>query len=291
MQFAMYSGFSDRLSRDGIEKTAAFAVETGYSAVEFFEDLISKKTLIVPDGKAARRIKGELAAQGLNVACYSAFANIWNRGIFAESDQHTKLETFYRALEIAAELDSPYFHHTLLPWLTPPVDAPSFEDGIKLAVEIAAKVADYAKPLGITCIYEEQGLYVNGVDGFGAFYWELKKNCSNVGVCGDFGNILWANEEPQLFLKTFKNEICHVHVKDYLQKCDIVTSGEEWLPARNNTWIKDADIGTGIIDFRTCLKILQEVGYDGYYSMEFPDYEPFAERSRLAMEYLRNAYS
>ena len=41
-------------------------------------------------------------------------------------------------------------------------------------MEAAAEVADYAKPLGVKCIYEDQGLFANGVDGFGAFYRQMK---------------------------------------------------------------------------------------------------------------------
>lgn len=287
MKFAMYSGFSNMLCRDGIEKTAEFAVNTGYSAVEFFESLSGTAQLTVPDAKAAAKVKRELESRGLDTACYSAFANIWDKGSFSAPAQHTPLPVFYRALDIAAELGSPYFHHTMLPWLSLPADAPSFEDGIKLAVETASQIAEYAKPLGITCIYEDQGQYVNDVNGFGAFYWELKKNCNNVGVCGDFGNILFANVLPQPFLEAFKDEICHVHVKDYLQKSGTVSPGDGWYSARNNTWLKDTDIGTGIIDFKECLKILKSVGYDGYYAMEFLAHEPFSERSRQAFEYLK----
>ena len=175
MQFTMYAGFSERIAQNGIEQAAQYAAETGFASVEFLEDIRGEASLIVPDLVSAAKVKKELNRQSLGVACYSAVANIWQN--------QTTEQSFERALEVAAELGAPYFHHTLLPWLRLPSDAPAFEEGIKLAIEVAGRVADYAKNLGITCIYEDQGQYINGVSGFGAFYWELKKYCTNVGVC------------------------------------------------------------------------------------------------------------
>lgn len=279
MQFTMYAGFSGRIAGNGIEKAAQCAAETGFAAVEFLEYLIDDKPLIVPDIASAGKIKKELDRQGLGVACYSAVANIWNN--------KTTDQSFKQALEIAAELTAPYFHHTLLPWLTPPADAPAYEEGIKLAIERAACVADYAKDLGIICIYEDQGQYVNGVSGFGAFYWELKKICSNIGVCLDLGNILFVNEKPEAFLAAFKDEVRHVHVKDYLWKNSMVSPGEAWLPGKDNSWLCETNIGTGIVNFKACMKLLKDIGYNGTYSLERSDAEPYQENTRRTMEYLR----
>ena len=35
-----------------------------------------------------------------------------------------------------------------------------------MAADAAARVANYAATLGLTCIYEDQGFYLNGIDGF-----------------------------------------------------------------------------------------------------------------------------
>lgn len=279
MQFTMYADFSDRIALDGIEKASQCAVKAGFSSVEFLEYLIDDKPFVVPDLTSASRVKKELERQGLGIACYSAVANIWN--------DKTTYHAFKHALEIAAELGSPYFHHTLLPWLNPPADAPTLETGIKKAVEVAARVADYAKTLGIICIYEDQGRYINGVSGFGAFYWELKKLCSNVGVCGDFGNILFVNEKPEDFLAAFRNEIRHIHVKDYLLEHSTVSPGENWIYGKDDNWLCGTDIGTGIVNINKCMKLLKDIGYTGTYSIECIIPEPYFENTRRIMEYLR----
>ena len=55
---------------------------------------------------------------------------------------------------------------------------------IDAAVAAAERIANHAEKFGITCIYEDQGYYVNGVEGVGVFYREIKKHCKNVGVWG-----------------------------------------------------------------------------------------------------------
>lgn len=279
MQFTMYSGFSERLAQYGIEKVADIASETGFTSVEFLEYLVGNRALIVPDLASASKIKKELNRHDLSVACYSAYANIWK--------EQTTQQDFQKALEIAAELGATYFHHTLLPWDRPPVDAPSFEDGIKLAIESAIKVADYAKPLGITCIYEDQGRYINGVSGFGAFYWELKKNCSNVGICGDLGNILSVVEKPEDFLAAFQGEIVHVHVKDYKYVPAPLLPDPGYCQDKDNNWMCEAEVGSGVVDFKACMKVLKESGYQGSYALETDDSEPYQQKTQFIMEFLQ----
>ena len=283
MKFTMYSGFSERLAQYGIEKIAKLVAETGFSSVEFLEYLIPGRKFIVPDFASASKIKKELNKYDLDVRCYSVFANIWN--------ELTTKQDFRKALEIAAELGAPYFHHTLLPWDKPPVDAPSFEDGIKLSIEAAAKVAEYAKPLGITCIYENQGQYINGVSGFGAFYWELKRNCTNVGICGDLGNILSVTEKPEDFLTVFQDEIVHVHIKDYKYVSPPLLPGHSYWQDKENNWLCEAEIGTGVVDFKACMKVLKESGYNGSYSLELNVPDPYKENMHSVMEYLRKSLS
>ena len=283
MEFTMYTGFAEGLAMNGIEKTVGLAAETGFSSVEILEYLIPGRELVVTDLAFASKIKRELDRHGLGVACYTAYAYIWK--------EQTSQQDFHRALDNAAELGAPYFQHTILPWGKPPVDAPSFEDGIKLAVETAIKVAEYAKPLGITCIYEDQGIYTNGVSGFGDFYWEVKKNCANVGICGDFANIIEVAEKPEDFLSAFRGEIAHVHIKDCKYLSDDFLPDKTCWQDKDNNWMCNAEIGKGIVDMKSCLKVLKESGYQGAYALEDALYEPYSKSAQQVMEYLRKTMS
>lgn len=81
-----------------------------------------------------------------------------------------------KMVEIASALGSPYFHNALLTWISLPEDAPGFEEGINAALLVAERIANHAKKFGITCLYEDQGHCVNGVEGFGIFSHKMKSD-------------------------------------------------------------------------------------------------------------------
>lgn len=280
MKFAMYYGFSERLKSQGCREAVDEAKKLGFSAVELLADLISENPdNPVKDVLEARQLKALLEQEGLSVCCYSVCVNLWkNPG--AE-------QAMYRQIEIAAELGSPYVHHTLLPWLTLPEHAPGYNEAVGEITESAARIADYAKSFGIRCIYEDQGFYFNGIEGFGGFFREMKKRCRNIGICADLGNILFVREKPEDFLMAFGQDVCHVHVKDYLYKQTMTAPGKYWLKTDADSWLRDTMIGDGIVDFEQCMKVLKNRNYTGYFSLENTHPEPYEEGVLQAMEYLR----
>lgn len=279
MNFTMYTQFSDTVLKRGIEYATEYAARLGFNSVEVFANANEPERNAIPDTVSAKYAKSLLDKAGLSVACYSVFVNL-----FQNEEGEKEL---MKHVEIAAQLGSPYLHHTLLPWLVLPENAPEYENAIDTIVEAAGRVADYASKFGITCIYEDQGYYVNGIEGFGGFWKKMKSRSQNVGICGDLGNILFVNEKPEAFLQAYIDDICHVHVKDYLWKKGLVSPGRFWLGAKGNTWLRDTMVGSGIIDFEACIQILNEAGYRGSYALELGHPEPFEEGVYQAMEYLR----
>lgn len=273
MNFAMYTGFSDRIRECGIEKAADYAKSLGYTSVELYEEILPGSKYSIPNVASARAVKAVLEEKELSVACYSVYVDIWqNEGA---------IDVLMNLIEIASELGSPFFHHTLLPGIVP-----SYEEGIRAAVDASARIADYAATFGITCIYEDQGQYVNGVEGFQGFWSEMKKRCGNVGICGDLGNILFVNEAPEAFLKAYIKDIRHIHVKDYLWKERLASPGKYWNRAKGDSWLRDTMIGSGVVDFEACMEILKEAGYEGAFALELNHPEPYEAGVQQAMEYL-----
>lgn len=279
MNFTMYGDFSLMLAQEGIEKTVDYAARMGYSSVEMFVDARFPEENPIPDVRTAHLVREKLRQRGLTVACYSVFANVW--------DNKEHISTLLQLVDIAAELGSPFFHHTMLPWKTVCEDSPSYEEAIDVAVDAAAYVAEYAGKQGITCIYEDQGQYINGVNGFRGFWTKIQKRCKNVGICGDLGNIMFVNERPEAFLEAYKDDICHVHVKDYLWKHGAESPGRYWMKAKGDSWLRDTMIGSGEVDFETCMKILKGTGYKGAFALELDHPEPLVEGTYQAMEYLK----
>ena len=274
MRFTFYTHFNGMAARDGMEKTADWAAGHGFSAVEVLESAGPGYPSLYPDREAAVQAKHILAERGLSVACYSVGTSVYRNPEAVAS-------------EIAAALDCPFLHHTLLLWLAPFEGMPSFEEGIACAVEAAAEVADYAKPLGVRCIYEDQGLFANGVEGFGAFYRQIKQRCDNVGVCGDMGNSLFVDEGAERFFAAYAEDICHVHVKDYLIRTFEKAPSRNWYPTKGGRWLRETMLGDGNVDVEACMAILQKAGYDGMYALELCHPEPFEAGVKQAMEYLR----
>lgn len=279
MKFTMYTGFSKKVLEYGIEYAAEYALQMGFSSVEFLANSCREDNNAIIDVTTARHAKEVLDQYNLSVACYSVFSDLWkNSG---------EEKVLMKQVEIATALGSPYFHHTLIPWLTVPKSAPSYWEAIEKVVDSAARIADYGNTFGITCIYEDQGCYVNGVSGFQGFWNQMQMRCKNIGICGDLGNILFVNELPQDFLRTYIKDICHVHVKDYLWKKAEVSPGSYWVEAKDNSWLRDTMVGNGVIDFGTCMNILKNAGYQGYFSLENTHPEPYEEGVQQAMEYLK----
>lgn len=278
MKFTMYNGFGDMVVRKGIDQTAAYVRKLGFSSVEASADLYfgTKNPFnCVSDAQTARVV---LEENQLSVSCYTAYTDLWG--------DPTCEASMCKHIEIASALGSPYFHHTLAPRLTAASD-PEYQMVIKKLVEVASRIADYADTLGVTCIYEDQGFYVNGVEGFGGFWREMKQRCRNIGVCGDMGNILFVNETPKAFFENYIEDICHVHVKDYLWKKAKQSPGLYWEEAAEDSWLRDTMIGHGVVDIESCLKILKDAGYSGSFALELSHPEPYEEGVAQAMEYLK----
>ncbi|MBR5871488.1 MAG: sugar phosphate isomerase/epimerase [Clostridia bacterium] len=279
MNYTFYTEFIEMLGRDGAQKTAEYAKKMGFSSVEVLETVGEGHPRVIPDGNTAADVKRVFDEYGITVACYSVGCDVYRR---PEAE-----DVLVRHAEIAAALGCPYLHHTLKTGLRMEPDAPAADEVLAHVAAAAIRVADRAKPLGVTCLYEDQGMYANGIENFGRFYREVHRVCDNTGVCGDFGNILFVDEDPVQFLSAFASDIRHVHVKDYLRKnfADAVPTGG-WYPTKHGQYLRDTTVGAGIIDIPACMKVLHDAGYNGAYALELCHPEPFDGGVRVAMQYL-----
>lgn len=277
MKFAFYSRFETMVAELGVEEAAKYARAHGFDGVEFYCDAVANVSAI-PTVEAAREVKQVLDAYGLPMVCVSCAYDA-----IACPDA---VKTMQKTMEITSALDSPYLHHTLL---INPVKGESEAEvfrKIDLAADAAVAIADVAKEYGITCIYEDQGRYVNGRDCFGRFFENVKSRAKNVGVCADVGNILYADEEPEDFLPAFAADIKHVHIKDYLRKRVPTSPGKGWMRTKRGDYLRNTVIGHGVIDFSRVMAFLREIDYDGYFALELNHPEPFEDGIEQALSFL-----
>ncbi len=262
MNFTMCAKWYHRVKACGIEAAADEAVRLGFSSVEFFEFIGKDWVELVPSLEAAREYRRILSERGLSVACYSVAVNLYDP-TSPDGINHASEEKLMKYVERAVLLGSPYLHHTI----TLGTEGTPIPYGKMLTTVLPAvvRVAKYAASLGVACLYEDQGLYFNGVDGFGAFYRAVKARVPSVGICGDVGNTLFVNEPPVDFYRAFASEFKHVHLKDYVV-CEANDEGAD--QTRDGTYVKECVIGEGIVDAVTALEILKESGYAGAIALE-----------------------
>lgn len=283
MEFAMFTRFTGLVKEKGLEYAAQYAKELGLTGVEFLAYTANTDYCPIKNAEQAREAKKILDSYGLPVVCFSVCSNLWN-----EADAEQNLMSY---VEITAALGCPYIHHTLLHTLSSSESEPTFEQVLEPVVASAARVADYAKTLGVTCIYEDQGFYFNGVRNFGMFYDAVREKCDNVGVCGDVGNSLFVGEDPAVFFETFAKDIRHVHIKDYLFRSAQNVPEGNWDQTKEGDWLKETVPGTGIVNLEACIQCLKNAGYDGVLSLESSYRIPFDVGVKQTIEYITRLWA
>ena len=279
MRFTNYTPFCADLEKHGIEYAAAHSAELGFEAVEFLDLCPIEQPL--PSRIQAEQVVQALRANGLSVACYSLCADL------SVPDREALLKELFLHVDFAAAIGSPFFHHTVVCGLELPPNAPTYDEMLALVLPVVTAVARRCAEYGMTCLYEPQGMYFNGVDGLGRLFAEVKKTCPNVGICGDVGNSLFADTPATDIYDAFIDHMVHVHVKDYQ-----VGQGEEGettdLYSRSGIPIYDRDIGRGVTDFEYCFAKLKAAGYDGDIAFEITGDD---QTVRDAMQFVRDLWN
>ena len=258
MKYSNYYAFQRDCKANGIEYAAKHSAALGFDAVEFLDVLMSPSPQY--ESLDASYVKSVLEQNGLTVACFSVVVNLLT------TDFAILKERFAKQIEFAARLGAPCLHHPLVPGLSMAEDAPSYASVFDRILEPAVWIAERCAEYGLTCLYEPQGMYFNGVEGLKPFYQCVSKACSNVAICGDVGNALFVDVSANEIYDAFLHDIKHVHVKDYLIGDRAIE--ERCWQSRGGKWISECPIGTGVTDFSYCFNRLKQVGYDASISFE-----------------------
>lgn len=231
------------------------AIEYGLSAVEF----LNVMHLNTPNQEEAKKIREYADQKNIKIPCFSVFINL------ADMELSEAVSTLKAYGDVAKILGSPFLHHTIIGEFREPQNVlPRKKELFEKGITAVREVYDYCASIGIRTIYEDQGYVFNGVDSFGEFLTTVNRN---VGVVADFGNVHESKDGIVDFVKAFADKTVHVHLKDI-----IFTETNETgrgLPSLNGKFMNEVQIGTGIVDFKQCVSILKNAGYDGYYSLEY----------------------
>lgn len=257
MKYSNYSLFSSDHAHKGLEYAIKHTVELGFDAVEHIENALGDGGKL-KSASDASNMKRLLSDNGLTVSCYSLLVDLLCE------DKNAIMDRAFRHIEYAAELGAPFFHHTLVPGYDLEKKVLPLDEVLKIISDDAEKLARRCNEYGITCLYEPQGLYFNGVEGVRGILEEMKKRGCNVGICGDTGNSIFVDCSPFDIYENFADDIKHIHVKDYYW-------GKSTAPAKYSSisgkTIAEAPLGEGDSEISKCLKYLPE--YDAAMSFEF----------------------
>jgi len=229
-----------------------YAVERNISSIEGFAHLGLEK----PDTEEARRIREYADKKGVTFCCFSVGA------VVAGDNRRNEIERVKRFVDVAHVLGSPFIHHTITPGYTPAEHTPGEVENIfNEAIASLREIYDYAAPLGIRAVYEEQSLLFNGIKGFERLFEAIDRD---IGVVADLGNIYQLNETICPFIERFRDKIVHVHVKD-IGYFDEATA----YRAFNGRYMRElTELGTGVVDLTGALRLLKQYGYNGQFSIE-----------------------
>ena len=96
-------------------------------------------------------------------------------------------------------------------------------------------------------------------------------NSPNLQLTYDTGNWLYGSTQPDQALDILGNYIGYVHLKDMLSQ---------------QGTLKHSYLGTGLVDIKSLVRRIQQFGYSGYFTLEFPGGDNPKERILHSLKYL-----
>ena len=259
---------------ESVFETVDYAVRFGAAGIELMNFCEEFKT---PDMKMAKEVSAVAKRYGLRLPCFSAGIN------FAEGDREKKLSRIKGYVDICSELEIPYMHHTLVIPLEEPED---YSFAVRIGIESAHEIYEYAKARGVQTILEEQGFVFNGVEGYRLLDNPLTRNCKTLL---DVGNIMFVDECAEDFIDSYAERIVHVHLKDYvisdkpLKNSSVIkslTHGDVYK-SKGGKCLTACEIGTGDVNYPEISRKLKKIQYNGCYSLEFDTIPSDDEISRV----------
>jgi sugar phosphate isomerase/epimerase len=236
--------------------------EIGYAGVEIMADVPHAwPAYLLPEQKQAIRdalTRNHLAISNVNSFMMHAVDDprqrYWHPS-WIEPDRHyreIRVQHTRRALTLARELGAKCI--TTEPG-GPVEPGASWSDALKLFVEMIKPVLDHAEKEGVLLLVEpEPGLLIETSEQFEEFMRHVDSPA--VGLNFDVGHMFCVGEDPAASLKRLAKYVRHVHLEDI-------------AATRVHAHLVP---GEGAIDFPATLRALDEIGYQGWVTIELYPY-------------------
>ena len=248
----------------------------GYRGVEVMADVPHAwPAYLLPEQKQA--IRDALAANNLAVSNVNAFMmhavddprqKYWHPS-WIEPDPHyrrVRVEHTKRALTLAKEIGAACV--TTEPG--GPLEGRGWSECLRLFVEELKPVVEHAEKEGVMLLIEpEPDLLIETADQYLEFTTRIRSPM--LGLNFDIGHFFCVKDEPAPTVRKLARHIRHVHLEDIAA----TRVHHHLIP------------GEGVIDFKSTLEALKEVGYDGWVTVELytchenPDHAATVARERV----------
>lgn len=248
--------------------TIELAEMLGLGGIELMNFCRELKT---PDIDGAARLFNAAKEKDLYVPCLTVNSDI-------PTSPNEAAETLKKYADICSALGIKYLHHTIAKDFHC-YDISDIEINRRFEVCIPAvkQVCEYANSINVSILTENQGFVFNGVSNMRRLY---ERTGGKIGFIADTGNTLFLDEKPEKFIKEFKNNVYHVHIKDYK-----IAGGDDpdepIYISRGGMHFTDAEIGTGIIPLDRVINTLNDINYRGMFSLEFNGVKDCEEIKRV----------
>ncbi len=227
----------------------------GVEMLSFWDELVDC------DYNEAMKLGKCAKENGLYIPCFSLGTVLVGEGA---SEALARLK---RAADICSALEIPYLHHTIFMSLDPKDVAGRKDDIRKEGIEAALILSEYARERGVKTLLEDQGLVFNGVDGYGKL---MNMTEGKIGTVLDLGNIMFVDEWAEDFGLAFAANIDHVHLKDYIRvEKNNEPPTKKYYTTEGGNYLIPCCFGVGSVRFDKVKALLDEINYNGYFSMEF----------------------
>ncbi|MDA8408679.1 MAG: sugar phosphate isomerase/epimerase [Deltaproteobacteria bacterium] len=269
MKFAFSS---NAFLRHNLIETIRIVSRLGYEGIEIMADVPHAFPLHLTD-EDITSIRKTLADEGLSISNINAFMHNADGDTYhpswIEKDlamREKRIDYTLRCIDLAEKLGA----RNISTEPGGPLDGISPKEGLRLYREGLMAVEGTARGKGIKILIEpEPGLLVENSAQFLDLFEDLDPTV--FGINFDVGHFFCVNENPSQLILSMKDYIHHFHLEDIA-----ATRAHHHLM-----------LGHGAIDLCKILNTIEEIGYQGFVTVELYTYEHAPEDAALgAIQYL-----
>ncbi|MBQ8576825.1 MAG: sugar phosphate isomerase/epimerase [Clostridia bacterium] len=171
-----------------------------------------------------------------------------------------------------------------------------FQEELPLIVETYESLCDFAKPLGITVLFENHGFHANGSERVRQILTSVHRD--NFGHQMDVGNYTCVDDIPEIAAKKMIPFAKTVHMKDfYIRPAHRDPGGaaefdceNSWFRSVNGTFLRGSILAQGDIDIWDIMRTIKHSAFDGDIFLEYEGMEECEYGTQVSFNNMKRIY-